>query len=72
MRGLTFALIASCILWCLLTWCTVYTCTLSAGLSDLLASLSFIGLSIIVIRFSMTCFDDHEPDDRVARDRPVD
>ena len=45
MRGLTFALIASCILWCLLTWCTVYTCTLSAGLSDLLASLSFIGLS---------------------------
>ena len=76
MRGLAFTLVASCILWCLLTWCTVCACTVSgtrsAGLSDLLASCSFIGLSIIVIRLSLTCFDDHEHDDRVSGDRLAD
>ncbi len=76
MRGLAFAFVASCILWCLLTWCTVCACTLSgtmsASLSDLLASFSFIGLSVIVICLYVTCFDDCDAEDMVSGDCLVD
>ena len=76
MRGLAFAFVASCVLWCLLTWCAVCACTwsgiMSVCLSDLLASLSFIGLSVIVICLYVTCFDELEPDDVVSGDCLVD
>ena len=76
MRGLAFAFIASCIFWCLLTWCTVCACTvsgtMSACLSDLLASFACIGLSVIVICLYVTCFDDPEPDDSIPRDCLID
>ncbi len=67
MRGLGFAFVASCILWCLLTWCTVCACPSSgsatSGLFDLLASFAFIGLAGIVLRLTAASFDDHEPEE---------
>ena len=70
MRGLAFAFVASCILWCLLTWCTVCACsfagTMTADLFDLLASLAIMGLCIIVICLAVTSFGDGEPENLVG------
>ncbi len=76
MRGLAFAFVASCVLWCLLTWCTVCVCclsgTMSAGPFDLLASFAFIGLSVIVICLYVSSFDDPELGEPMAGDCLVD